>query len=185
MRGQVLGGDKNIILSVTFSRVMSISTRADVSTAPSIEQSIMASGRGKSRDFIGGRATFGGSRGSYGSRQTVGDKKPRQCKYCERNNHISEKCCEKFDRPEWALVDIDTTPSDIAYVSAPSATHSDTSESPAVVLSQEEHDRLCQFEFSQNNQSATHASFSDMSAYIAYPQALDIRFRSLIPHDRY
>jgi len=91
-----------------------------------------------------------------------------QHKHCGRNNHISEKCWEKFDRPEWAqLVDTDTSPlGDITYVPTPSATHSGTSGSLTVVLSQEEYDRLRQFEFSQNNQSATRVSSSSMSAYI-------------------
>ena len=76
---------------------MRVSTGADVTTAPSIEQSAMASGRGRGRgldrgrDFVGGRDSFGGSRGSYGDRQTVEDKGPRLCKRCGRNNHISEK----------------------------------------------------------------------------------------------
>jgi len=61
------------------------------------------------------------------------------------NNHISEKCWEKFGRPVWAqLVDTDTPPpGDITYVPAPSATHSSTSRSLTIILSQEEYDRLC------------------------------------------
>jgi len=93
-----------------------------VSTA--IEQSAMASGRGRGRDrgrdFVGGRGSFGGGRDSYSGRQTVGDKGFRKCKHCGRNNYIFEKYLEKFDRPEWAqLVDTDTPPCDIAYVHAP------------------------------------------------------------------
>ena len=96
------------------------------------------SGRGRGRDFVGGRGSFGGGRGSYSGRQTVGDKGFRKCKHCGRNN-ISEKYWEKFDRPEWAqLVDTDTPPCDIAYIHAPSATHSGTSGSPTVIISQEE-----------------------------------------------
>jgi len=61
----------------------------------SIEQSIMASGRGRirgrERNVVGGRGLFR-DRDSYGGRQTVGDKRPRQYKDYGRNNHISEKC---------------------------------------------------------------------------------------------
>jgi len=56
-----------------------------------------------------------------------------------------------------------------AHIHALSATHSGSSGSPTVVLSQE-YDRLRQFEFSQNSHSATHVSFSCMNAYIASPQ---------------
>jgi len=139
VRCQILGGDNIPTLTATFSRIMHVSTEADVTTAPSIEHSAMASGRGRGRgrehDFIGGRDLFGGHRGSYGGRQTVGDKGLRQCKHCGRNNHISEKCWEKFGRPEWAqLVDTDTPLlGDITYVPAPSI-HYGTSESLTVVL---------------------------------------------------
>ena len=37
VRGQILGGDSILTLTVTFSRVMRVSTRADVFSAPSIE----------------------------------------------------------------------------------------------------------------------------------------------------
>jgi len=71
---------------------MRVFTAADVSTIPFIEQSIMASGRGRGRgrDFVE-LGLFGGGRGSYGGKQTLGDKGLRQCKHCERDNHISEK----------------------------------------------------------------------------------------------
>jgi len=64
----------------------------------------------------------------------------------------SEKYWEKFGRPEWVqLVDTDTPPpGDINYAQALSVTHSSTSESPTIV---EEHDKLRQFEFSQNKKS--------------------------------
>ena len=98
MRGQILGGDNIPTLTATFPRVMRVSTGADVTTAPSIKRSDIASGRGRARgrgygrDFAGGRGSLGGGRDSYSGRQTVGDKEPRQCKHCGRNNHISEKC---------------------------------------------------------------------------------------------
>jgi len=84
-----------------FFRVMRVSTRVGVSTASSIEQSVMAFGRRRGRgcDFVGGCSSFGGGRGFYGDRQIVGDNGPRQCKHCGRNNHISEKCWENFGRP--------------------------------------------------------------------------------------
>jgi len=55
VRGQILG-DSIPTLVTTFSRVMQISTSSDVSSAPSIEQSVMISrhGRDHDRDF-GGR----------------------------------------------------------------------------------------------------------------------------------
>ena len=57
---------------------MRVSTRVDVTTVPSIVQSAMASGRDKGRgrggrDFVRGRGSFGGGRGSYVGRQIVGD----------------------------------------------------------------------------------------------------------------
>ena len=61
---------------------MHISTRADVSPALSIEQSVMVSGRGRGRvrsrdrDFEG-HGSFGGGRDSYGSKHIAGDKAPR------------------------------------------------------------------------------------------------------------
>ena len=58
MRDQILGEDSIPTLTPTFSRVMRVSTETDVSSAPSIEQSTMVSGRdrgrGRNRDF-GGR----------------------------------------------------------------------------------------------------------------------------------
>jgi len=106
VRGQILGGDSILTLIATFSRVMRVSTGADVSFAPSM-QSVMVSGRdrgrGRGRDFGGrGRGFVGGGRGSYGGRQSVSKKGPRLCRHCGRSNHISEKCWEKFGRIEWA-----------------------------------------------------------------------------------
>jgi len=62
---------------------------------------------------------------------------------------------------EWAqLIDTDTTLSgDNTYAPVFTVTYSGTARSPTVVLSHEGYDRLRQFEFSQNNQSVTHASF--------------------------
>ena len=159
-------------MSVTFSKVMRVSTGADVSLTPSIEQSVMIvdcgrdrdRGRGRGRDFGGGHGSFGEGRGSYCGRQNVANKGPRQCKHCRRKNHIFEKCWEKFNRLEWAqLADTDTpAPSDIAHIHAPSATYSGSSDSLSVVLSHK-YDRLRQFEFSQNSYLATHASSSSMN----------------------
>ena len=82
VRGQILGGDSIITLTVTFSRVMRISTGADVSYAPSIDQSAMIFGRGRGRDcgrgsdFGGGRSSFGGGHGSYDGTHIGLDKGP-------------------------------------------------------------------------------------------------------------
>jgi len=63
---------------------MRFSIGADVITTPSTELSAMTSergrgrGRGSRRDFVGRRGLFGGGRGLYSSRQTVGNKEPRQ-----------------------------------------------------------------------------------------------------------
>ena len=54
MRGQILRGHSIPFLTVTFSKVMHVSTGADMSPAPSIEQSAMIferdRGRGRDRD---------------------------------------------------------------------------------------------------------------------------------------
>ena len=83
VRGQILGGDSILTLTANFSRVMWVSTGADVSSALSIEQSAMVSrrskGRGRDRDFGGrGRGSVGGGRGSYGGRQSASEKGSRQ-----------------------------------------------------------------------------------------------------------
>ena len=72
VRSQILGGDSIHTLTATFSRVMRVSTRSDVSSAPSIEQSVMIFGRGighgHGRDFGGrGRGSVESERGSYGA----------------------------------------------------------------------------------------------------------------------
>ena len=81
MRGQILGRDNILTLAATFSRVMRVSSGADVTTAPSIEQFAMASGRGRGRGrehyFRGRRGSFGGRRASYVGRWTIGDKRAR------------------------------------------------------------------------------------------------------------
>jgi len=63
VRGQILGGDSIFTLIATFSRVLRVSTGADVSSASSIDQSAMYSGRGRGCgcgcDFSGGRGSFG------------------------------------------------------------------------------------------------------------------------------
>ena len=152
MRGQILRGDSILTLTTNFSRVMRVSTDADVFPAPSVEHSVMISrrGRGRSRghDF-GGHGSFEGGRGSYGGRQSGRDKGPRQCKYCRRNNHISEKCWGKFGRPEWAqLVDI-VSPTYSGATHVPSSIPpGGSSGSSTVVLSQEKYDRLRQLELS-------------------------------------
>ena len=81
MRGQTLGGDSIPILTATFSRVMRVSTEADISSAPSIEQTAMIFGRGRSRgrdhDFGGqGCRSLGGRRSSYGGRQSASERPP-------------------------------------------------------------------------------------------------------------
>jgi len=80
---------------------MRVSTEDGVSSAPTVEQSVMFSirGRGRGRDF-GGRGFLRGGRSSYDGRQSGFKKGPRQCRHCERNNHISEKRWEKFGHPE-------------------------------------------------------------------------------------
>ena len=79
VRDQILEGDNIFTLTATFPRVISFLLEL-VSLAPSIVQSAMVSGRGRGRgrcrDFGGESGLFGGGRGSYGGRQTVGDKGP-------------------------------------------------------------------------------------------------------------
>jgi len=63
MMGKRLGGDSIPTLTDTFSRVVRVFTGADVSSASSIEQSAMYSGRGRGHsrghEFGGGRGSFG------------------------------------------------------------------------------------------------------------------------------
>jgi len=88
--------------------------------------------------------------------------------YCRRNNTSLRSAGRNSFAFDWAqLVDTNTSPGDIAYVPAFSVTHSGIFGFSTVVLSQEEYDRLRQFEFSRNNQSATHAYSLGLSAYIA------------------
>jgi len=49
VQGQILGGDSILTLTVTFSRVMRVSTGANVSSASFIEQSVIISGRDRGR----------------------------------------------------------------------------------------------------------------------------------------
>ena len=75
MRGQILEGESIFTLIATFSSVMQVFTRVDVSPAPSIEQSAIISkrgrGRGRCRDFEGrGHGSIGSGRGSVGGGQT-------------------------------------------------------------------------------------------------------------------
>ena len=63
------------MLTATFSRVMRVSTGSEVSSAPTIEQSVMIFGRG--RDFGGQERGFDGrGRRSYGGRQSASEKGP-------------------------------------------------------------------------------------------------------------
>jgi len=87
VQGKILGGDNILTLNTTFSRVMRASTGDSVSSAPTIEQSVMIfghdRGRGGGRQF-GGRSMYGGKLGSL-------DKGPLQFRHCGMSNHISEK----------------------------------------------------------------------------------------------
>ena len=106
---QILGGDNILTLTVTFSRVVRVSTGADVSPTPSIKQSVMVSGhgrgrgRGSDRDF-GVRGSFGGGRGSYGGSQNVVDKRPRQCKHCGRTSLRSVESLVTVNRHSWLML---------------------------------------------------------------------------------
>ncbi|XP_020243477.1 uncharacterized protein LOC109821726 [Asparagus officinalis] len=118
VRGQILGGDTIPSLTATFFRVMQVSTgvTSDTTTPspPTMDQSAMFSNRGKGRGRGRGRDS-GGGRGSFGGRQGESDKGSRQCGHCGRTNHISEKCWEKFGRPQWAHVaDTESTNSSIS-----------------------------------------------------------------------
>lgn len=108
----------------------------------------------------------GGGRGSYGGRQSEFDKEPHRCTHCGRNNHIAEKCWQKFDKPEWAQLTTGDfiTPAGIA---SPSSTAS--SEIPTVQISHADYEQFMQLQSlsTQNSHSATHASSSGINAYIA------------------
>jgi len=76
------------------------------------------------------------------ARQSASEKGSRQCRHCGRSNHISEKCSEKFGRPEWAqLSESDSFASRITPQDY-SSTSFTLPESFTVVLTQEEYDRL-------------------------------------------
>ncbi|XP_020260332.1 uncharacterized protein LOC109836748 isoform X2 [Asparagus officinalis] len=163
VRGQILGGDTIPSLTAIFFRVMQVSTgvTSDTTTPspPTMDQSVMFSNRGKGRGRGRGRDS-GGGRGSFGGRQGESDKGSRQCGHYGRINHISEKCWEKFGRPQWAQVaDTESTNSSI------SATTSDgpAVTAPTVQISQADYERLRQLELSQNIHSTTHASSSGPS----------------------
>jgi len=101
VQGQILRGDSIPTLTATFSKVMRVSIEFAVSSAPSIEQFAMIFGRDPDRDFGGrGRGFVGGGREFYEGRQNASEKGPRECRHCGRSNHISEKCWEKFGRPD-------------------------------------------------------------------------------------
>ncbi|XP_020266951.1 uncharacterized protein LOC109842493 [Asparagus officinalis] len=102
---------------------------------PTIDQSAIFSGRGRGHGRGHGRDSEGGC-GSFGGRPCESDKRSRQYGHCGRTNHISEKCWEKFGRPQWAQI------------------------------SQADYERLRQLELSQNIHSATYAYSSSMDAYI-------------------
>jgi len=51
VRGYILGEDRILTLAATFSRVMRVSTEADVSPVPSIEQFAIVFGRGRDGSF--------------------------------------------------------------------------------------------------------------------------------------
>ena len=94
-------------------------------------------GRGHGRDFEGqGRGFIGGGRGSYGVRLSASKKSPRQCRYCGRSNHISEKCWEKFDQTEWAQLSESDSSAPRSTSQDYSSTSSTIPESSTVVLTQ-------------------------------------------------
>ena len=139
VRGKILGGDSILTLIATFSRVMHVSIRTNVSSASSMDQSTLYSGRGRGRDrgrerdFGGGRSSFGAGHNVSGGRLNASDKGPRHCTHCGRNNHISKKCWTKFGQPEWAQL-ADSKPH--APCDTPQTTSSTIPDSSTVKLSQ-------------------------------------------------
>ena len=86
---------------------------------------------------------------------------PRQCRHRGRNNHITEKCWEKFSRPEW-VVDLTLLSLVILLMLL----------QPLILfLPLWYFHRLSMIgrasSSSQNNHSTIHASSSGMNAYIA------------------
>ena len=129
---------------------MQVSTGANVSSAPSINQSAMISerARGRGSDFGGrGHGFVRGKRGPYGRRQSGSEKGPWQCRQCGRSNHVSEKCWEKFSRPEEAQLSESDSSAPCNTPQDYSSTSSTLPESSTIVLTQEEYDRLRQLEF--------------------------------------
>ncbi|XP_020255709.1 uncharacterized protein LOC109832716 [Asparagus officinalis] len=144
-----------------------VSSDTSAPSLSSLDQSAMFSSRDRGRDRGHGRGRDSvGGRGSFSRRHDNSDRGSRQCGHYGRTNHISEKCWEKFGRPQWAQVaDAESTRSPISTTtsSKPAATI------PTVQISQSDYERLRQLELSQNSHSATHASSSGMDAYIASP----------------
>jgi len=105
---------------------------------------------------------------------------PRQCKHCARNNHISEKCWEKFGCPEWAqlvmlillplvILSMFVLPQLLTLV--------------LLALSLFYHKRsMIDCIGSSSLRTIIHRL---MHLLQVCAKALDIRLRSLIPHDRY
>ncbi|KAL0386536.1 UNVERIFIED_CONTAM: hypothetical protein Slati_4545400 [Sesamum latifolium] len=92
-RNSLLSSDSVPTLSNALSRVLRISTGSTL--APPLYETFALAirGRGSSR----GRSSRGGrGRDSHISRG------PRYCEHCGKTYHISEKCWNKFGKPEWA-----------------------------------------------------------------------------------
>ena len=171
MRGQILRGDSILALTATFSRVMCVSPRADVSPIPSIEQFVMISGsnrgRGCGRDF-GGHGSFGG-RESYGGRQSGFDKASDNVSIAGgiiislRN---AEKSLITINGHHWLILTF--LPLMVLLMLLHSLTLVLLS-LPLWCYHLDEYDRQHQLEFSQTSHSVTHVSSSGMNAYIASP----------------
>lgn len=95
MCGHVLGVDNVPSLSSTFSWALRVST--GTSTLLSDQFTTVSSTKGRGHGRGRGRT----SRGGCGS---------RKCDYCRRSNHTSNKCWDKFGKPEWTRLLLQTVP---------------------------------------------------------------------------
>jgi len=188
MWGSDIRGDSILTLIATFFRVMHVSTGANMSHAPSIEQSVMVSGRDRGRgrghgcDF-GGRGSFGGDHGSYAGRQAVGDKGSGNVSIAGETGpslRNAGRSLVTLNGHSWLMLIL--LPLVILLIFMLLQPLTLVLLAPTVIISQEEYDRMRQFEFSQNSHSATHASSSSMSAYIASPQKPLILYSEATSH---
>ena len=97
-------------------------------------------------------ASFSYGRGSAGQGSQGGSR----CQYCKRMRHHSEKCYDKFGKPQWT----NTTTTEASPV--PDTTTSTTDQT--VTISQADYTRFLQLQATDSSTTAAHASHSGTSS---------------------